>query len=116
MAYHPLLDWRLGLDMAQLALDPNAQIDLNSSNWSGLVSRIASPYFQGLNMATCTFDTLPGGVDAFGNDAIILIHPLWDKDPSKYRGDVAAAVAVAQGRGLRPTLRSLFQAVRFPYE
>ena len=74
MAYHPILDWRLGLDMAQLALDPNARIDLDSGYWSGLVSRIVDPYFCGLNMEPRTFDTLPGGVDAFSNDAIILIE------------------------------------------
>ena len=116
MAYHPILDWRLGLDMAQLALDPNAQVDLNVDYWFNLVSRIAQPYFRGLNLTPQTFDTLPGGVDTFNNEAVILIHPLWDRDESNYRPEVAAAVAVAQSQGLTAILRTVFHAVRFPYE
>lgn len=116
MAFHPVLDWRLGLDMAQLALDANAQIDLASGHWAAVLPRIVGPYFGGLNMTPRVFDTLPGGVDAFSNEAIILIHPLWDTDPSNYRPEVAAAVADAAGQGYRVTLRSVFHAVRFPYE
>jgi ATP-dependent helicase YprA (DUF1998 family) len=116
MAFHPVLDWRLGLDMAELALDPNAQINLNSDYWSTLISRHVEPYIAGLNMEPISFDALPGGVDTFSNEAIILIHPIWDKDASNYRPEVAAAVADAEGQGFRPTLRSVFSAVRFPYE
>ena len=116
MAFHPILDWRLGLDMAQLALDPNARIDLTTSHWSDLVARIAPTYFAGLQMQTRTFDALSGGVDPFNNEAIILTHPLWDTDSSNFRPEVAAAVSDAQGQGFRVTLRSIFHAVRFPYE
>jgi len=116
MAYHPILDWRLGLDMARLALDPGARIDLTESYWFDLVARIAPPYFGGLSLQARTFDTLSGGVDAFNNEAFILIHPLWDTDAANFRPEVAAAVADAQGQGFRVTLRSVFHAVRFPYE
>ena len=116
MAFHPILDWRLGLDMAQLALDPNARIDLTTSHWSDLVARIAPTYFEGLQMKTRTFDALSGGVDPFNNEAIILTHPLWDTDSSNFRPEVAAAVSDAQGQGFSVTLRSVFRAVRFPYE
>ena len=34
MAYHALLDWRLGLDMVRLALDADAPIDLSTGYWS----------------------------------------------------------------------------------
>lgn len=116
MAYHPILDWRLGLDMAQLALDSNARIDLTTSHWSDLVAHIAPPYFEGLNFQTKVFDALPGGVDSFSNEAIILTHPLWDTNSSNFRPEVAAAVSDARGQGFRVTLRSVFHAVRFPYE
>ena len=116
MAYHPILDWRLGLDMARLALDPDARIDLNTDYWSDLVARTAPTYFSGLDLQAKTFGVLPGGLDTFSNEAIILIHPLWDKDPSNYRPEVAAAVAETQRQGFRVTLRSVFHAVRFPYE
>ena len=116
MAYHPILDWRLGLDMAQLALDPHAPIDLNTSHWSDLVARITPVYFSGLHMQTTDFGSLPGGVDPFSNEAIILIHPLWDRDSVNYRPEVAAAVLDAETQGFSVTLRSVFRVVRFPYE
>lgn len=116
MAYHPILDWRLGLDMARLAVDPDASIDLATIYWSNLLARIAPHYFTGLNLEPRTFDTLAGGVDSFNNEAIILIHPLWDTDAANFRPEVAAGVADAQGQGFRVTLRSVFHAIRFPYE
>jgi len=33
LSYHSLLDWRLGVDMAALALDANAAISLSSPMW-----------------------------------------------------------------------------------
>ena len=102
--------------MTQLALDPDARIDLTTSYWSDLVARIAPTYFAGLNLQARNFDALLGGVDPFRNEAIILAHPLWDTDLSNLRPEVAAAVSDAQGEGFSVTLRSVFHAVRFPYE
>jgi hypothetical protein len=117
MAYHPLLDWRLGLDMARLALDENASIDLSVEYWSVLVASTAVPYFTGLNLTHITLDTLHAGISDLTGEAVILVHPIWDQHPSNYRPEVAAAVSEAQRRGLRTiTLRSVFHAVRFPYE
>ena len=116
MAYHPILDWRLGLDMVQLALNPKAHINLTTSHWSDLVARIAPQYFEGLNLQSRTFGSLPGGVGDFNNEAIIRIHPLWDTDSANYRPEVAAAVLDAERQSFRVTLRSVFHAVRFPYE
>jgi hypothetical protein len=56
------------------------------------------------------------GVNTFTNEAIILIHPLWDENAANYRPEVAAAVAQAEAEGLTPKLRSVLRAVRFPYE
>lgn len=114
MPYHPLLDWRLALDMVRLALDPSAPIDLAQPYWTPLVQRTAAPYFHGLNYAQTTLAGLPAGFDA--GEALILIHPLWDQDPSNFRPDVANAVAQAEARGWRWKLRTVFRAVRFPYE
>ncbi|HHK43001.1 MAG TPA: DUF1998 domain-containing protein [Planctomycetaceae bacterium] len=115
MAYHPLLDWRLALDMVRLALDPAAPIDFSVGYWSTLVARTAAPYFNGLNMCPVTLGGLAAGVDA--GDALILTHPLWDHvDPANYRAEVGAAVADAESQGLSWELRTIFRAVRFPYE
>lgn len=114
MPYHPLLDWRLGLDMARFALDPAAPVDLNQSYWASLVERTAAPYFYGIRYTPTTLGGLQAGVD--GGSAVILTHPLWDADPANYRSDVAAAVAEAEQQGRKPVLKSIFRAVRFPYE
>jgi len=116
MAYHSLLDWRLGLDMVRLALNANATIDLNYSYWTPLVSRIAGPYFTGLNLTPASLDGLQAGISSFTNEAVILIHPLWDSNQANHRQDVAAAFAEAERQGLRPVLKSILRAVRFPYE
>lgn len=116
MPYHPLLDWRLALDMVRLALDPGAAIDLTQPYWSTLVQRTATPYFQSLRYTQITLGGLPAGHDPSTGEALILIHPLWDQDPSNFRPDVASAVAQAESRGWSWRLRSVFRAVRFPYE
>ena len=116
MPYHPLLDWRLALDMVRLALDPTAPIDLVQPYWATLVQRTAAPYFDGLNYTPTTLAGLPAGHDPGTGDALILIHPLWDQDPANFHAAVASAVAEAEARGWRWKLRTVFRAVRFPYE
>ncbi len=116
MAFHALLDWRLGLDMVRLALDHHAAIDLTYPYWSSLLSRIAIPYFDGLNLAPQLFAGLHGGVNAYTGEAVILIHPLWDTNQANFRPDLAAAVAEVEQQGLTPVFCSVFHAARFPYE
>lgn len=116
MPYHPLLDWRTALDMARLALDSSAAVDFSAAWWAPLVARTAVPYFQGLALTPTTLGGLPAGIGTLNNEAVILVHPLWDTDRANLRPDVAAAIADAEQRGLTPQLRSLFRAVRFPYE
>jgi hypothetical protein len=50
------------------------------------------------------------------NEAVILVHPIWDTDPANYHPSLAAAVTDATNRGFTPVLRSIFRATRFPYE
>jgi hypothetical protein len=116
MAHHPLLDWRLALDMARLALDPTAQIDLAYGCWAPLMDRMAGPFFQGLNLVQTSLGGLAAGINASTNEAVILVHPLWDRDPSNLRPEPATAFAIAERRGLQPVLYSVLRAVRFPYE
>ncbi len=116
MPYHPLLDWRLALDMVRLALDPAAAIDLAQPYWKALIQRTAASYFQGLNYTQTKLAGLPAGHDAGAGEVLILIHPLWDQDPSNFRPEVASSVALAESRGWRWKLRTVFRAVRFPYE
>ena len=87
MAFHPLLDWRVALDMVRLALNPNAQIDLNYVYWADLVARTAKDYFEPLELTYESNDTLGGllfGLDDYNKKAIILTHPLWDKREANF--------------------------------
>jgi DEAD/DEAH box helicase domain-containing protein len=116
MAHHPLLDWRLGLDMIRLALDPGAQIDLAFGWWRTLIDRIERPFFDGLNLTRTVLGGLTAGINTVTSEAVILTHPLWDRDQSNLRPDLAAAFAAAERRGLAPVAYSVFRAIRFPYE
>ncbi|MBD2526716.1 DEAD/DEAH box helicase [Nostoc sp. FACHB-133] len=117
MAYHSILDWRLGYDMVRLALNPNAQIDLNYDYWVDLVSSTANSYFSGLGLEQTTFGSLLAGIDSFNSEAIILVHPLWDIiKPENLRPEIVQAYTEAQQQGLTPKLKSIFTAIRFPYE
>jgi DEAD/DEAH box helicase domain-containing protein len=119
MAFHPLLDWRVALDMVRLALDPNAPIDLNYDYWADLVDRTAQAYFEPLSLTydpSKTLGGLPFGSDDYSNDVIILTHPLWDTHMANFRPEMAAAYAEAEQQGLKPEFRPIFDAIRFPYK
>jgi hypothetical protein len=77
---------------------------------------MSTTYFGGLGLSARSVAGLRVGVNPHTNEAIILIHPLWDQNSANYRPEVAAAVAQIGAEGLTPKLRSLLRAVRFPYE
>jgi hypothetical protein len=116
MAYHPVLDWRLGMDMVRLALQDSAPIDLTYDYWQTLVDRTADPYFVGLNLTPTVLGGLPAGIRDDTKEAVILVHPLWDRNLRNLGPQAARAVTAAERRGLVPKLHSIFRAVRFPYE
>src|SRR5262249_20356894 len=58
LAYHNILDWRLGLDLARLALDPNTQIDFSVPYWQGLDANAAAPYFSAIGWSLTTYEGL----------------------------------------------------------
>jgi Lhr-like helicase len=122
MAFHPLLDWRTGFDMARLALDPCALIDLKQGHWTSLVTGEASfarQYFDALQFTPIQLGGLPSGHKStpHGHEvAVVLTHPMWDTNRSNLRPDVADAVAEGERRGWTVILHSLLRAVRAPYE
>jgi len=115
LAYHPILDWRLGLDLARLALDANAQIDFTVQYWQGIDSLVADSYFAAL---PGTWNRLTiGGLQAGrrGNRVEIVTHPLWNNDPNYFGPQVAPAFAEAMSSGYQPTLKSIFEVLRRPF-
>lgn len=75
---HAVLDWRLGLDLARLADNPDAEIGFNIEYWRGYISTTILNILK-LQGYTVSFkNNLITGTDQFGNRYCI-VHPLWSK-------------------------------------
>jgi ATP-dependent helicase YprA (DUF1998 family) len=114
LAYHNILDWRLGLDLARLALDPAAPIDFSVPYWQGLDAAAAGPYFAAMpGWQPVLFGGLQAG--RRGNQVEIVTHPLWNTDPNFVGPQLAAAYAQAVAAGCQVTMKSIFEVLRRPF-
>lgn len=114
LAYHNILDWRLGLDLARLALDANAAVDFSVSYWQGIDTAAAGPYFAAMpGWQQVTFGGLQAG--RRGNRVEIITHPLWNTDPNHFGPQLAAAYAQAVAAGCQVTTKSIFEVLRRPF-
>ena len=118
LAYHNLLDWRLAVDMARLALDPTVQVSLSLQRWSRVADLAATtleaarPGYRRITVAG-----LPALTD--GVEVIIVTHPLWLTDRASVGPELAAAWDEAErGCSLRidpqHSFISVFEALRRP--
>ena len=112
MRYHPLLDWRIGLDMVRLALT-GEEPSLATDYWRGLAQRAAAEFYAAHEADPRQFATLHAGVR--DENAYLLTHPMWSKDPQRHGQEVAQAAQSVRSVGLTPLYKSLFYAVRTPY-
>ncbi|MCZ2109981.1 MAG: DEAD/DEAH box helicase, partial [Dehalococcoidia bacterium] len=88
LAYSGLLDWRLALDMARLALDAAADPDLstpwggNPNPWARLVEGERAPVAAALSRLGYEAPVRVGGLSAYkhgAQDAVRIVrHPLWE--------------------------------------
>lgn len=110
-AYHPLLDWRLALDMARLLSDPRATIDLHtdwvldgeqvSNPWRRLVDGKSAPVARALEQMGYhledNYEGLPGFSYRNANTGVqtvlLLRHPLWTDHHPGWHTAVHAARA-----------------------
>jgi DEAD/DEAH box helicase domain-containing protein len=118
LAFHNILDWRLGLDLARLALDPNAPLDFTVAYWQGFAAQAAAAYFAAQpQWQFVTLAAVPAG--RRGTIVEIIVHPLWNIDPNNPNNRCAqlnAAYAQAQAAGAqRIECRSIFEVLRRPY-
>jgi ATP-dependent helicase YprA (DUF1998 family) len=117
LAFHNILDWRLGLDLARLALDPNAAIDFTVPYWQSLAATASAAYFAAQpQWQFITFAGVPAG--RRGNIVEIIVHPLWDwpDSPSNFYPQLNAAYTAAQAAGAqRIQYKSIFEVLRRPY-
>ena len=102
LAYHGLLDWRLAIDMARLASDASATIDLTSpwpelgrNPWRTLCDGDNAPVRATLASLAYNrherFGDLSGYVSARGS-VKLLRHPLWTNEHSTYQAARADAL------------------------
>lgn len=114
LPYHSILDWRLGLDLARLALDSVAPIDFSVSYWQGLDAAATTPYFAAMpGWQRVTFGGLHAGQR--GSVVEIITHPLWDCDPNRFGPQLAAAYAQAVAAGNQIRFKSIFELLRRPF-
>jgi DEAD/DEAH box helicase domain-containing protein len=118
LAYHNLLDWRLAMDMAALALNPLVPVSLSSPHWR----RVADVAATTLEAARPGYSrTTVAGIPAVTNGAeiILVTHPLWRTDRASLGPELAAACDEAErSRDLRvdpqDSFVSVFEALRRP--
>ncbi len=114
MIYHPLLDWRLGLDMARLALDEKATIDLSHGHWRQVTEFVQKSYFKAFDLTEQEFGGLIGGIR--DGNAYLLAHPLWRVEPTnEAHPALITAAQEAKSQGHIPQFLLLFDIIRIPY-
>jgi len=111
LAWHCILDWRLAVDMARLALDSNTTVDFRVPYWQLLLSAITTPYFTALGSTPTSFAGLPAAHS--GTRGQLIVHPLWaDNHPTVL---LAGAEATAAGITQLQPSKTLFELVRRPF-
>lgn len=116
LPYHSILDWRLGLDIVRLALDPDATIDFSVPYWRGVDVDAARPYFAAMTgWEYVSFGDLQAAKR--GNQAEIIIHPLWETSNTDVFGpQLANAYAEALAAGCQQVkYKSVFEVLRRPF-
>jgi hypothetical protein len=108
------LDWRLGLDLARLALDAAAPINFQEPYWQGLDAAAAGPYFAALPQWQPF--VLAGLQAARRADQVqVITHPLWNISQNQCGPELAAAFVQAAANGWNVQCKSLFEVLRRPY-
>lgn len=113
LAFHNILDWRLGLDMVRLALDVNAPVDFTVPYWQPLVTQAAQVYFAN-QPGWSVLQTSPVPIGRNGPRTQVITHPLWTSAPQPPELQAAHAVALAV-TGTQPMAKTFFDMLRRPY-
>jgi hypothetical protein len=105
------------LDLARLALDPNAPIDFTVPYWQSLATTAPTAYFAAQSQwQFVTFAGVPAG--RRGNIVEMIVHPLWNwnTNPNNFCASLSAAQIEAQAAGAQTIgYKSIFEVLRRPY-
>jgi DEAD/DEAH box helicase domain-containing protein len=127
MMFHPLLDWRLALDMARLAHDSNTPIDLSTdwriggttfpNPWRRLFEGAHNPVQMLLQQIGFTPEGNCNGLPAYqsGNRVLLLRHPLWNDEHPDWKQGLQEATSQFTGRQIAAAnpFRVLRQTVKY---
>lgn len=119
MAYHPLLDWRLGIDLVNLCLDKDYSIGLETSYWMPLVKSVKKNLLElidnGNNMEWENRYGIPVLLDRTGEPkrAFVLHHPLavYDEEYPRSKESARVFVELVEEKFLPRTI-NIFEAIR----
>ena len=107
LPYHGLLDWRLALEMARLALDPSAVVDMETdwdgaeNPWKRLCVGVGAPIPSLLESLGYQRRADAAGLQVYEHNAMgvrILRHPLWTDAHPTYAAARLEAAAKFGGR------------------
>lgn len=113
MQYHGLLDWRLALDMVELA----AGQPLVTARWFNRAHQDRDQFCRDFDWSPAQFAGLPGAIGPQMGAALILAHPLWSTDRRYLCQELADAVVDAKAQGFTDTtihIYDLFDLGRRP--
>ena len=112
MPYHPFLDWRLGLDVAQLCLQENYQMDLQKDYWFPLVALVEKNLIElRPSLKYKDYNGVPVFVDQTQQRAFILHHPL--ASTGDWAGPhIADAIVDLEDAGFNVGYINIFDAIR----
>jgi Lhr-like helicase len=101
MAYHGMLDWRLGLSLLRCLRSVNHRVGLDDhfaspelADWKGMALTLRDSFCRSFASTAKDFGRLPGL--SIGGNNVIVVHPLWDTHAPD--GILAEAIAAADGQ------------------
>lgn len=110
---HPLLDWRLALDVADLCVGRDLKLD----RWMSLAEPTASRFVD-------TYGEPLGGAEVgkarglvyvrAGSRAVLLTHPLWRADQAGWNDAQQVAARTLRDQGLGVSMKDIRVARAFP--
>jgi hypothetical protein len=99
---HAILDWRLALDLADLAISRGADISLNHPRWVSLAERTAQSLAKTINASPMSLQN--NWILELKRKPLLLAHPLWNEDHP----------AIGSSGVPRMRLINIFDAIRRP--
>lgn len=115
--HHFALDWRLGLDVVDLALAYPLQLQRWFERSNEMITGFRRAFKPFGILSQETINGLPTIINSQGaGSAVVLGHPLWRHDRDNWEPEVSAAVAVLRSRGIgKVKVSDLYVLDRTPF-